>query len=176
MKTREAKRQEVATLRALLERSAAVFLTSFDKLTVEDDFQLRKTVREAGGRYRVIKNTLARLAAENTPAAPLLKNLTGVNSLVFADGDPVIVAKALKNYAKDHPTFIFKGGIVEGRVIDAAGVEQLAELPSRQELFARLLGLIQAPATALVRALSGVGRNLAVVIDQAVKEGRFPAS
>jgi len=61
-------------------------------------------------------------------------------------------------------------------VIDAAGVEQLAELPSRQELFARLLGLIQAPATALVRALSGVGRNLAVVIDQAVKEGRFPAS
>lgn len=176
MKTREDKRKEVAELHALLEAAPAVFLTSFEKLTVEDDFQLRKAVREAGGRYRVVKNSLIQLASAGTPAEPLFRNLTGMNSLVFANGDPVAVAKVLKSYAQEHPTFTFKAALVEGRLIDAAGIQRLAELPSREEVFAKLLGLIQAPATALLRAMQGVARNLAVVLDQAVKENKFPAS
>jgi len=142
---------------------------------VTQDFELRKSVRAVGGRYRVIKNTLAELAAEGTPAASLLKGLTGMNSLVYTDGDPVALAKALTRYAKENPVLTFKAGMIEGRVIDAGAIQQLAELPPREELLARLLFLIQAPAQRVVTALQAVGRNLAVVLDQGVKEQKFRA-
>jgi large subunit ribosomal protein L10 len=98
-----------------------------------------------------------------------------MTSLAFTAGDPVALAKVLTTYAKEHPTFTFKAGVVEGRVVDVGAISELAQMPSREELFARILYLIQAPATNLARAISGVGRNLAVVIDQAVKENKFSA-
>jgi large subunit ribosomal protein L10 len=175
MKSKQVKHEEVESLRSELQRCPHLFLTTFDKLTVTQDFELRKSVRAVGGRYRVIKNTLAELAAEGTPAASLLKGLTGMNSLVYTDGDPVALAKALTRYAKENPVLTFKAGMIEGRVIDAGAIQQLAELPPREELLARLLFLIQAPAQRVVTALQAVGRNLAVVLDQGVKEQKFRA-
>jgi large subunit ribosomal protein L10 len=173
MKSKDEKKKDVTNLHELLGKMPNVFLTGFEKLSVEQDFQLRRAVRDAGGRYRVVKNTLVENAAKDTPSAPNMSGLTGMNSLAYTDADPVALAKALTDYAKANPTFTFKAGVVEGRVIDASGIQALAALPSREDLFAKLLFLIQAPATSLVRAMNGVGRNLAVVLDQGVKEKKF---
>ena len=173
MKSRKHKQRDVKALHEVLGEAANVFLTAFEKLTVEQDFELRKTVRGAGGRYRVIKNTLAENAAKGTPSEEVLQGLTGMNSMAYTSEDPVALAKALTGYAKQYPTFTFKAGVVEGRVIDTDQIKQLAEMPSRDDLFAKLLFLINAPATYLARAISGVGRNLAVVVDQGCKENKF---
>lgn len=173
MKTRAVKQKEVEELRRELERAEHLFVTGFEKLTVAQDFELRKAVRNAGGRYRVIKNRLAERAAEGTPAAALLKGLTGMNSLAWTQGDPVALAKALTSYAKDNPVLTFKAGMVQGRVIDVGAIQELATLPSREELLGKLLYLIQAPAQRLAAAINAVGRNLAVVLDQAVQQGKF---
>jgi large subunit ribosomal protein L10 len=175
MKKRENKRKEAELLHRTLEQTTTVFVTGFDKLTVQADFELRKAVRAAGGTYKVVKNSLAEHAAQGTPSEKVLKGLTGMNSLALTSGDPVALAKVLTTYAKDHPTFTFKAGLVEGRVVDAGAIAALAQLPSREELLAKILYLIQAPAQSLARAIQGVGRNLAVVIDQAVKENKFSA-
>lgn len=173
MKSKKDKQRDVEALREVLGDTPNVFVTGFEHLTVEQDFELRKTVREAGGRYRVIKNTLAENASKGTPAEEVLRGLTGMTSMAYANEDPVALAKALTAYAKQYPTFTFKAGIVEGRVVDTDQIRQLAEMPSRDELFAKLLFLINAPATYLARAISGVGRNLAVVVDQGCKENKF---
>ncbi len=175
MKKRADKKQEVEDLRRELERTPHLFVTSFEKLTVTQDFELRKAVRAAGGCYRVIKNRLAELAAEGTPAAPLLKGLTGMTSLAYTSGDPVALAKALTTYAKNNPVLTFKAGMVQGRVIDIGSIQELANLPPREELFAKLLFLIQAPAQRLASAINAVSRNLAVVLDQGVQQGKFKA-
>jgi len=175
MKKRSDKRQEVASLRRDLEHTRHLFVAGFQKLAVAQDFELRKLVRGVGGRYRVVKNNLAEKAAEGLPAAKLLKDLAGMTSLAYTTADPVALAKALTTYAKSNPALTFKAGMVEGRVIDVASIEQLASLPSREEMLSKLLGLIQAAAERLASALGGVGRNLAVVIDQGVKENRFSA-
>jgi large subunit ribosomal protein L10 len=96
-------------------------------------------------------------------------------SIAYTSGDPVALAKALTVYAKENPAFVFKAGMVEGRVIDVTGIKDLASLPSKEELFAKLLWVINAPAQQLVTAMNGVGRNLAVVVDQGVKENKFSA-
>ena len=173
MKRKEDKKKDVEALRQIFETTPNVFVTGFEKLTVDQDFRLRRTVRDAGGSYRVVKNTLAENAAKGTPSEGAVDGLVGMNSLAYTNADPVALAKALTAYAKENPTFTFKVGLVEGRVVDASGVQRLADLPSRDELFARLLYLILAPATNLARAISGVGRNLAVVIDQGVQENKF---
>lgn len=173
MKKRPEKQTEVQALRAELENAYNVFLTSFEKLTVAQDFELRKAIRGAGGRYRVIKNNLAEKAAEGTNASELLKDLKGMTSMAYTTDDPVGLAKALTAYARIVPAFTFKAGMVEGRVIDVAAISQLATLPSREEMLARLLYVIQAPAQRLVSAMNGVGRNLAVVLDQGCKENKF---
>ena len=134
---------------------------------------MRKTVRGAGGNYKVIKNRIAEKAAEGTPAANLLKDLKGMCSLAYTSGDPVALAKALTAYAKANPSFTFRAGMVQGRVVDVAGITELATLPSKEEIYAKLLWLINAPAQRLVTAMNGVGRNLAVVVDQGVKENKF---
>jgi large subunit ribosomal protein L10 len=175
MKTRQDKRKEAEILHQALEQARHVFVAGFEKLTVAQDFELRKAVRGAGGTYKVVKNSLAEHASRGTPSEPVLRGLTGMTSLAFTTGDPVALAKVLTTYAKEHPTFTFKAGVVEGRVVDASAIAELAQMPSREELFARILYLIQAPATSLARAISGVGRNLAVVIDQGVKENKFSA-
>lgn len=175
MKNRSDKRHEVESLRRELERIRHLFVAGFERLTVAQDFELRKAVRGAGGRYKVIKNNLAEKAAEGTPAGSLLKDLVGMTSLVYTSSDPVALARTLSAYAKVNPAFSFKAGMVEGRAIDVASIQRLASLPSREEMLGQLLFLIQAPAQRLVAALAGVGRNLAVVIDQGVKDNKFKA-
>ena len=130
-------------------------------------------VRGAGGKYRVVKNNLAEMASEGTPREQVLKDLRGMTSLAYTSDDPVALAKALTAYAKTNPTFTFKAGMVEGRVIDVKAINDLATMPSKEEIFAKLLYLINAPAQRLVTAMNAVGRNLAVVVDQGVKENKF---
>jgi len=96
-------------------------------------------------------------------------------SLANTSGDPVALSKALTGYAKTNPTFTFKAGMVEGRVIDLSGITALATLPSKEEIFSKLLYVINAPAQQLVTVMNAVGRNLAVVVDQGVKENKFSA-
>jgi large subunit ribosomal protein L10 len=173
MKKKSEKQKDLEKLRDELAKSGNVFLTGYEKLTVGQDFELRKAVRGAGGSYRVIKNRLAEKAAEGTQAADLLKELKGMCSIAYTSGDPVALAKALTTYAKANPTFTFRAGLVQGRVVDVTGITELATLPSKDEIFGKLLYLINAPAQRLVSVMSGVGRNLAVVVDQGVKENKF---
>ncbi len=173
MKKKEDKKKDIDALRQDLEQSKNLFVTGYEKLRVDQDFELRKVVRGAGGKYRVIKNNLAEKASEGTAAEQVLKDLRGMTSMAYTTGDPVALAKALTAYAKANPTFTFKAGMVEGRVIDVKAINDLATMPSKEEIFAKLLFLIQAPAQRLVTAMNAVGRNLAVVVDQGVKENKF---
>jgi large subunit ribosomal protein L10 len=173
MKKRADKKKEADALRQELAGALHLFVTSFEKLTVAQDFELRKAVRGAGGRYRVIKNNLAEKAAEGTPSAPLLKGMRGMTSLAYTSADPVALAKALTSYAKGNPAFTFKAGMVEGRVIDVRSIDELASVPSKEQLIGKLMWLINSSAQRLASGLSGVARNLAAAIDQAVKEGKF---
>lgn len=173
MKDKAKKKEEVAALRQALEKSNTVFAASFQGIKVQEDFELRKQVRAAGGKYQVVANRLARVASAGTPAEPLLKNLKGMTSLVFVEKDPVALAKALTAYAKNHPVFTFRAGMVEGKVVDASQIAELANLPGKEAIQAKLLFLINASAQRLVTLLGAVGRNLAVVVDQGVKENKF---
>ncbi len=175
MKNRTQKAQDLESLREELSNSASVFLTGYEKITVLQDFELRKTIRGAGGSYKVIKNTIAEKAAEGTKSEKVLTGLKGMCSIAYTTGDPVALAKALTAYAKTNPAFTFRAGVVEGSVVDVAGINALASLPPKEEIFAKLLYLINAPAQRLVTAMNGVGRNLAVVVDQGVKENKFKA-
>jgi large subunit ribosomal protein L10 len=173
MKKKSDKEKDLEALKKDFEKAQNIFLTSFEKLTVQQDFELRKTVREAGGSYRVVKNNLAEKASEGTPAEDLMSKLVGMTSMAYTTKDPVALAKALTTYAKANPSFTFKAGLVEGRAVDVKSILELAALPGREQILAKVLFLIQASAQRLVTTLSGVGRNLAVVVDQAVKENKF---
>ena len=173
MKKKPEKQKDMEALREQLAKAQNVFLTGFEKLTVAQDFELRKTIRGAGANYQVIKNRIGEKAAEGIPAGDLLKDLKGMCSVAYTSGDPVALAKALTTYAKTNPSFTFKAGMVEGRVVDITGIQALASLPPKEEIYAKLLYLIQAPAQRLVSVINGVGRNLAVVVDQGVKENKF---
>jgi large subunit ribosomal protein L10 len=173
MKNKDDKKKDVDALRQDLEKSNNLFVTGYEKLRVGQDFELRKVVRGAKGKYRVVKNTLAEVASEGTAAGQVLKNLRGMTSVAYTFDDPVALAKALTAYAKTNPSFTFKAGVVEGRVIDVKAINDLASMPPREEILAKLLYLINAPAQRLVTAIGAVGRNLAVVVDQGVKENKF---
>ena len=175
MKNKPDKEKDLEALHGELGKAANVFLTGYEKLTVQQDFELRKTVRGAGAQYKVVKNTIAEKAAEGTKSAELLKNMKGMCSIAYTSGDPVALAKALTAYAKANPSFTFRAGMVEGRVVDVSGIQALATLPSKEEIYAKLLYLINAPAQRLLSVMNGVGRNLAVVVDQGVKENKFSA-
>jgi large subunit ribosomal protein L10 len=173
MKNKPEKKKDLDALHGELKKAENVFLTGYEKLTVAQDFNLRKTVRGAGAHYKVVKNTIAEKAAEGTKSANLLKDLKGMCSIAYTSGDPVALAKALTVYAKANPSFTFRAGLVEGRAVDVSGINALATLPSKEEIFAKLLYVINASAQGLVTAIGGVGRNLAVVLDQGVKENKF---
>lgn len=175
MKKKSEKNKEVQALRQELAQTFHMFVTSFEKITVAQDFELRKVIRGVGGRYRVVKNNLAAKAAEGTPSEQLLEALRGMTSIAYTPSDPVALAKALTNYAKTNPAFTFKAGMVEGRAIDVKSIGDLANLPSRDEMMAKLLYLIQAPAQRVATVINALGRNLAVVVDQGVKENKFKA-
>jgi large subunit ribosomal protein L10 len=173
MKKKPEKQKDMEALREELAKASNVFLTGFEKLTVAQDFELRKTIRGAGAHYKVIKNRIGEKAAEGIPAGDLLKELKGMCSVAYTSCDPVALAKALTVYAKANPSFTFKAGMVEGRVVDVTGIQALASLPPKEEIYAKLLYMIQASAQRLVSVIGGVSRNLAVVIDQGVKENKF---
>jgi len=175
MKNKDDKKKDIDALRQDLEKSKNLFVTGYEKLRVSQDFELRKVVRSAGGKYRVIKNNLAEKASEGTAAEQVLKDLRGMTSLAYTMNDPVALAKALTVYAKANPSFTFKAGMVEGRAIDVREIVELANMPAKEQIFARLLFMINAPSQRLASAIGAVGRNLAVVVDQGVKENKFQA-
>jgi large subunit ribosomal protein L10 len=121
----------------------------------------------------VVKNTLAERASKGTKVEEVLKNLQGVTSIAYTEGDPVALAKALAKYVKDNPEFTFKAGLVEGRVISIKEIESLATMPSKEELYSKLLFLLNAPSQRLVTTMNAVGRDLAVVVGQGVEQKKF---
>jgi large subunit ribosomal protein L10 len=175
MKIRSIKSSEIEQLRQELGRAPAVFACGFEGLKVEEDFQLRRQVRQNGGSYRVLKNRLARQASEGTAYADVLGKLQGMTALAYTVDDPVGLLKALVAYAKDHPVLQFKAGVVEGRVLDVDAINQLATLPGKEGLYAQLLFLINSPAQRVVSLLAAPARDLAVVINQAVEKKKFAA-
>jgi large subunit ribosomal protein L10 len=173
MKDKNDKKKDLEELRKALAEHKNLFVTGYEKMTVRQDFELRKTVRAAGGGYRVVKNNIAAKASEGTAASDLLGDLKGMTSLAYTAKDPVALAKALTKYAKENAAFTFKAGMVEGRVIDIQAITELASMPPKEEIYAKMLFLINATATRLVSSINGVGQNLAVVLEQAAKEGKF---
>ncbi|MGA8074310.1 MAG: 50S ribosomal protein L10 [Candidatus Acidiferrales bacterium] len=173
MKKKAEKKTESDALRAELATVSTVILTTFQGITVEADTKLRRAVEAAGGKYQVVKNTLAERAGEGTPAAPLLKGLKGTNSISYTRADPVALAKVLTKVAKETPAFKFKAGWVEGRVVSIDEIQNLAQLPSKEELISKVMFLLNAPAQRIATVLSAVSRNLAVVTSEAVKANKF---
>jgi large subunit ribosomal protein L10 len=171
--SRARKTEQVEELGKELQRVSSLIVTTYNKLTVSQDFELRKTLRASGAKYLVVKNTLAERAAKGTKAEEVLKDLTGVTSIAYTEGDPVALAKALAKYAKDNPEFSFKSGVVEGRVISINQIQALATMPSKEEIYSKLLFLMNAPAQRLVTVMNAVGRDIAVVINQGVEKGKF---
>jgi large subunit ribosomal protein L10 len=171
--SKEKKIEQVEKLTEDLQGASHAIVGTFAKMTVEKDYELRKAVRGAGAKYRVVKNTLAERAAKGSKVEEALKGLAGVTSIAYTSGDPVALAKALSKYAKDNPEYTFKAGIVEGRVIAIKDIDALASMPSKEEIYAKLLMLMNAPAQRLVTVMNAVGRDMAVVINQGVKENKF---
>jgi len=173
MKKRSQKVEDAGKLKSELATVSTVILSTFQGITVAEDNQLRRAVQSAGGKYKVVKNTLAEHAGAGTAMEPLLKGLTGTNSISYTAADPVALAKALTKIAKDVPTFKFKAGMVEGRVLSIAEIQQLAQLPSKEELVSKIMFLLQAPAQRVATAVAALPRNLAVVVQEAVKAEKF---
>ena len=173
MKKKSEKQSDLDNLKTELAKVSTVILTTFQGITVEDDTKLRRAVQAAGGKYQVVKNTLAELAGTGTAAEGVLKNLKGTHSIAYTQTDPVALAKALTKIAKDVPAFQFKSGVVQGKVISIAEIKQLAEIPSKEELISKIMFLLNAPAQRIASALHAVPRNLAVTVSEAVKANKF---
>jgi large subunit ribosomal protein L10 len=173
MKKKREKQQDLDKLKTELAKVSTVILTTFQGITVEEDTKLRRAVQAAGGKYEVVKNTLAELAGAGTPAEGVLKNLKGTHSIAYTQTDPVALAKALTKIAKDVPAFQFKSGVVEGRVISISEIKQLADMPSKEELISKIMFLLNAPAQRIATALNALPRNLAVTVSEAVKANKF---
>jgi large subunit ribosomal protein L10 len=173
MKSKGKKKEELDALKKDLEQAKNLFVAQFQGITVSQDTELRQKIRETKSSYRVVKNTLARKAAEGTAAEGVAKSFDGSTAIAYNANDPVSLAKALTAYAKTNPLFVFKAGVVEGRVINLADITAIAAMPSKEELIAKLLFLINSPAQRLAVAMNGVARNLAVVMKQAVEQKKF---
>ena len=172
--TKARKAEQIDKLTANLKGVHNMVVATFSKLTVNQDFELRKAVRTAGGKYAVVKNTLAERASQGTPLADALKDLKGVTSIAYTTGDPVALAKAIAKYLSDNAEqFSVKGGVVEGKTATAKEVAALATMPSKEELYSKLLFLISAPSQSLVTVMNAVGRDVAVVIGQGVDKKKF---
>jgi large subunit ribosomal protein L10 len=173
--TKAKKNEKVKMLATELEHSTSAIVGTFKGLTASKDTDLRRVIREAGGSYHVVKNKLAAKASEGTKVEAALQGLKGVSSVAYTSGDPVALAKALSTWVKDNAEFTFKLGIVDGKVIDVAQIQALATLPGKEELFSKLLFLIQSPAQRLATVINATGRNLAVVVNMAAEQGKFGA-
>jgi large subunit ribosomal protein L10 len=174
---KDEKAKQVEQVREEIQKAKSVVLSSFEGITVAQDFELRRKVVQSGGKYHVVKNSLIERAAQGTPVEPVVTpRLKGTTSLATTVSDPVALAKALTAYAKENPILVFKAGVVEGRVVSLADFMALASLPSRENLLAKALFLLNAPATRVASSVAGVARNLAFVIKQAVDEKKFAES
>jgi large subunit ribosomal protein L10 len=175
--TKAKKSEKIQLLAKELEHSTTAIIGTFNKLTVAKDYALRKTIREAGGKYRVVKNKLAAISGTGTQVEAALKGLKGVNSVAFTAGDPVALAKVFAKWAGENAAeFQFKLAIVDGKLLNAEEIKALATMPGKEEIFAKLLFLINAPAQRLVTVLNAAGRDLAVVIGQGVEKEKFAAA
>lgn len=171
MKTREQKQRDLDALAQQFQTASTGMLIGFKKLTVAKDQELRRQLREAGATYQVVKNTLARKAADGTPFAQAEEHFKGVTALALAEGDPVQLSKAISKFVKDNPdVFSFKAGVVQGRVVALRDVEAIATLPSKDELIAKIMFLINAQAQRLATVINAVPRNLAVVVGQVAEQ------
>ena len=171
MKTREQKQKDLEALAEQFQSASTGMLIGFKKLTVAKDQELRRSLREAGATYSVVKNTLARKAAEGTPFAAANEHFKGVTALALAGGDPVQLSKAISKFVKDNPeVFSFKAGVVEGRVVALKDVEALATLPPKEVMISKIMFLINAQAQRLATVISAVPRNLAVVVGQVAEQ------
>ena len=167
MKTKAQKQKDLEALTQQFQDAKAAMVVGFQGMTVAKDQELRNQLREAGVSYAVVKNTLARKAAEGTALEPASDQFKGVTAVALSQGDPVGLSKAISKFSKANPdVFTFKVGIVEGKVVALKDVEAIASLPSKEELISKLLFLINCQAQRLVTVISAVPRNLAVVVKQ----------
>jgi large subunit ribosomal protein L10 len=167
MKNKEQKQKDLDALAAQFKEAQAAMLVTFKNMTVAKDQELRRQLREAGGTYSVVKNTLARKAAAGTALEPMSDQFKGVTAVALSTSDPVALSKAIAKFGKANPDiFSFKVGLVEGKVVELKEVESIASLPSREELISKVLFLINCQAQRLVTVLQAVPRNLAVVTEQ----------
>ncbi|MBS1797333.1 MAG: 50S ribosomal protein L10 [Acidobacteria bacterium] len=167
MKTRERKQADLNALTAELGNSKSAMIVSFNKLTVSKDQEFRSRLREAGAKYQVVKNTIARLAVKGTPYEEASEHFKGVTGIAWTENDPVVLSKTISKFVKDNADFFtFKAGVVDGKVVDQKQVEAIASLPSKEELLSQLLYVINAQAERLVTVINAVPRDLVSVIKQ----------
>jgi large subunit ribosomal protein L10 len=163
---RAEKKAAIEEMNQAFEASPHLILAGFRGLTVNQSNQLRRRVRDAGGRYRVIKNRLAKQAAAGTSAEQLAGKFSGPCAVATHQSDPIALAKALSDFAKTNPELELLAGVVDAKdLVDGEGVKQLASLPALPDLRAQLLALVATPATMLVRLLSTPGTQLARALD-----------
>ena len=167
MKTKAQKQKDLEALTEQFQNAKAAMVVGFQKMTVSKDQELRNQLREAGVSYEVVKNTLAKKAAQGTPFEQAEEFFKGVTAIALSTGDPVGLSKAISKFSKANPEiFTFKAGVVEGKVVALKDVEAIASLPSKEELISKVMFLINCQAQRLVTVISAVPRNLAIVIKQ----------
>lgn len=174
MKSRETKARDLALLTESLQNSKSAMVLSFTGLTVAKDQEFRNALREAGAKYQVVKNTLARIAVKGTPYEGVTEHLKGVTAIAWTDNDPVVLSKAVTKFMKENSDiYTFKSGVVDGKVVDLKELNVIANLPSKEELISKLLFVLNAQAQRIVTVINAVPRDLAVVIKQiGEQEGR----
>lgn len=167
MKTRERKQEDLNALTQELGNSKSAMIVGFNKLTVNKDQEFRNQLREAGAKYQVVKNTIARLAVKGTPYENASEHFKGVTGIVWTENDPVVLSKTISKFVKDNADiYTLKAGIVDGKVVNQKQVEAIASLPSKEELLSQLLYVINAQAERLVTVINAVPRDLVSVIKQ----------